>query len=290
MRLRIDLGYDGTDFHGWARQPGLRSVQGELEAALEMVIREPARLVVAGRTDAGVHARGQVAHIDVDETRAERLTARKLRGVLRRRAPDIAVHAIAAAPTGFDARFGAVSRRYEYRVRDEASRRDPLAARFTAEVPTTLDLSAMQRASEELIGLQDFSTFCIPREGATAVRDLQRFDWQIAPDGVFVASIVADAFCHSMVRSLVGAVVAVGSGRFGRPELIDLRDARTRTSRFAVMPAHGLSLEEIEYPPDAELAERAEQTRARRDPLEPNGPLQPLEPNQQNPLDPAEPI
>lgn len=291
-RLRLDLAYDGTEFSGWATQPGLRTVQGELEAAIAMLLRVPsdeARLTVGGRTDAGVHARGQVAHIDVDPEQLTRWTgrrrdsetgepepsllARKLNGAIRSLmrgrdgAPDIAVHSVRIAAPGFDARFSAVRRRYEYRLRAEGAKRDPLTARFTAEVPRALDLGAMQRAADDLLGLNDFTTFCKAREGATAVRDLLCFEWGETEDGALAARIEADAFCHSMVRALVGAVVAVGSGRISEHDLRRLRDARERSNRFAVMPAHGLSLEEIVYPPDAELAARAEQTRARRDPL-----------------------
>ena len=281
-RLRIDLAYDGTDFSGWALQPGLRTVQGELERALGVLLRtENARLTVGGRTDAGVHARGQVAHLDVTAEQFakwqgrgaadahgggdDELRARRLNGVLKRAAPDIAVHTVRVVPTAFDARFSALKRRYEYRLRGEGSRRDPLTARFTADVPRRLDLEAMQRASDELLGLQDFTTFCKAREGATAVRELLKFEWRETEDGAYAASIQADAFCHSMVRALVGSIVAVGSGRLEEQELPRLRDARERTSRFTVMPAHGLSLEEISYPEDHELAARAEQTRARRD-------------------------
>lgn len=284
IRLRFDLSYDGTDFSGWAVQPGLRTVQGELERAIAVLLRTDAvRLTVAGRTDAGVHARGQVAHLDVTpeqfakwqgrgsaagtERADAELRARRLNGVLGRSAPDAVVHSVRAVPDAFDARFSALRRRYEYRLRDQSSRRDPLTARFTADVPRRLDVAAMQRASDELLGLQDFTTFCKAREGATAVRELLRFDWRIADDGAIVAAIEADAFCHSMVRALVGAAVAVGSGRIDEAEVPVLRDARARTSRFTVMPAHGLSLEEIAYPADDELAARAEQTRARREDL-----------------------
>ena len=286
-RFRLDLAYDGTGFSGWAAQPGLRTVQGELEAAISVLLRTgEARLTVAGRTDAGVHARGQVAHLDVPETARERLTARGLNGVLARAvrserdgrrcaghraaspSPDIAIHSVREVPVAFDARFSALRRRYEYRLRGEGMRRDPLTARFTADVPRILDLAAMQRASDELLGLNDFTTFCKAREGATAVRDLICFEWRVAEDGAYAARIEADAFCHSMVRALVGAVVAVGSGRISERELVSLRDARERTSRFTVMPAHGLSLEEIAYPADDELAARAVQTRARRAPLD----------------------
>ena len=280
VRLRLDLAYDGTDFSGWATQPGLRTVQGELERAIATLLRVPeARLTVGGRTDAGVHARGQVAHLDVtpgqlakwtgrpSDTAADEVRARRLNGVLKRGAADIAIHGVREVPPAFDARFSALRRRYEYRLRGEGMRRDPLTARFTAAVPRRLDLSAMQFASDELLGLNDFTTFCKAREGSTAVRDLLSFEWRETEDGAYAARIEADAFCHSMVRALVGAVVAVGAGRIGHDELVALRDARERTSRFTVMPAEGLSLEEIAYPADAELAARAEQTRARRDPL-----------------------
>lgn len=283
-RLRLDLAYDGTGFSGWASQPGLRTVQGELEAALTVLLRgagrggpgrsaeaglaagSTARLTVGGRTDAGVHARGQVAHLDVGEDAVARITARRVNGVLKHAdASDIEVHSVRAVPEAFDARFSALRRRYEYRLRGEGSRRDPLTARFTADVPRPLDIEVMRRASHSLLGLRDFTTFCKAREGATAVRKLLRFDWRETEDGALAAAIEADAFCHSMVRALVGAVVAVGSGRITGDELRELHAARERTSRFAVMPAHGLSLEEIAYPADEELAARAEQTRARRE-------------------------
>ncbi|MBS3183397.1 tRNA pseudouridine synthase A [Leucobacter manosquensis] len=287
VRLRLDLSYDGTDFSGWAAQPGLRTVQGSLEGALAMLLRvdDPAsvRLTVGGRTDAGVHARGQVAHLDVTPAQLEkwtarrrpeepaweapelaRLRARKLTGIVSRAAPDVVVHAAHVVPAAFDARFSALRRRYEYRLIGAGMRKDPLVARYTAEVPRPLDFDAVQRASDELLGLNDFTTFCKAREGATAVRDLLRFEWRRAEDGAYAARIEADAFCHSMVRALIGAVVAVGSGRIDHEELVALRDARARTSRFTVMPAHGLSLEEIAYPPNDALEARAAATRARR--------------------------
>lgn len=275
-RLRLDLAYDGTDFSGWAKQPGLRTVEGEIEAGLALILQtEPGevRLTVGGRTDAGVHSRGQVAHIDVS---GEQLAtwnksdamARRLNRVVSRSAPDVVIHSVREVPAAFDARFGALRRRYEYRVRPGQARRDPLTARFTADFTRDLDLGVMQQASADLLGLQDFTTFCKAREGATAVRELLTFEWRETSDGAFAARIEADAFCHSMVRALVGSIVAVGSKRISGAELRDLRDARERTSRFTVMPAKGLSLEEIVYPADDELEARAAQTRARRDSLD----------------------
>lgn len=273
MRLRLDFGYDGTDFHGWAMQPALRTVQGELEAALSVLLGEAQtpRLTVAGRTDAGVHARRQVAHLDVVEDQARRVTARRLNGVLARLREkpiaEILVHDVSEVSEAFDARFSAVSRRYQYRLWSAEAQRDVLNMRFTAEVPSPLNLELMRAASAELTGLRDFTSFCKAREGSTAVRELQIFEWIETADGAYAATLQADAFCHSMVRALVGAVVAVGSQRITLQDLVRIRDDRARTSHFTVMPAHGLTLEEVVYPEADELAVRAEQTRARRDPL-----------------------
>lgn len=282
-RLRFDLAYDGTEFSGWAKQPGLRTVQGEFEQALERLLRAERasiQVTVGGRTDAGVHARGQVCHLDVTAAQLPRflgrqetleratnptLSTRGLNGILRRNgAGAIVVHRIAPVPRTFDARFSALSRRYEYRVRPAGVPQDPLTRVFTANVPNELDLSLMQAYSASLVGLRDFATFCKAREGATTIRTLTAFEWATAPDGVLVARIEADAFCHSMVRSLIGAVVAVGSGRLTIAELDALVADRKRSSHFTVMPAHGLSLEEIRYPADEELEARATQTRAKR--------------------------
>lgn len=283
VRLRFDLAYDGTEFSGWAKQPGLRTVQGEFERALEMLMRsEPAsvQVTVGGRTDAGVHARGQVCHLDVTAEQLHRfvrrpeiledgtsptLSTRGLNGILRRNgAGAIVVHRVARVPVAFDARFSALSRRYEYRLRPANAPQDPLTRFFTANVPNELDISLMQAYSASLVGLRDFATFCKAREGATTIRTLTAFEWTTAPDGVLVARVEADAFCHSMVRSLIGAVVAVGSGRLTVTELDALVADRKRSSHFTVMPAHGLSLEEIRYPAEHELAARALQTRAKR--------------------------
>lgn len=267
MRFRLDLGYDGTDFHGWARQPGLRTVQGEIEQALKLILRtDDIALTVGGRTDAGVHARGQVAHLDIDTDRDDSVSAHKLNSVLRHSAPDIVVHSVTQVSDAFDARFSATSRRYEYRLRDRTTNVDPLSMRYTTVVPVTLDLPRMHEATEQLTGLRDFTTFCKAREGATAIRTLTTFDISQEADEAFVVELEADAFCHSMVRALVGAIVAVGSGRLSIDQLAELRDARQRTSSITVMPAHGLTLQKINYAAEHEWQKRAEQTRARRIP------------------------
>jgi tRNA pseudouridine38-40 synthase len=274
VRLRLDIAYDGTEFSGWARQPGRRTVQGDLEAALATVLRldEPPRLTVAGRTDAGVHARGQVAHLDV---RLDGLSApdhdgapdgagfaRLLRSVNGVLAGDVGVRELAVAPAGFDARFSAVARRYSYRVADGWL--DPLRRRDTLLHGHALNLDAMNEAAHELLGEHDFAAFCRRRDGATTVRGLLAFEWRRDDAGVAVARVEADAFCHSMVRSLVGAVLAVGDGRFDVRWLRSLLDARVRDSAVPVVGPHGLTLEEVRYPDDEWLAERAHATRQLR--------------------------
>lgn len=277
IRLRLDIAYDGGNFAGWGAQPALRTVQGELESALATVFQRygaAPRLTVAGRTDAGVHATGQVAHLDLtaaqlaslDERRgqsgAESL-ARRLNGIAGL-SSDVVVLSSALAPAGFDARFSAVWRRYEYRVGDASIARNPLLRGHVLSYPTPLDVEAMDAAAHALLGLHDWATFCKPREGSTTIRTLQDFSWRRLDDGVLLAEVRADAFCHSMVRSLVGACIAVGEGKLAVGDLVTLRDAETRTSAFKVAPAKGLTLVEVGYPADDELATRAEQTRARR--------------------------
>lgn len=274
-RLRLDIAYDGAAFSGWARQPGLRTVQGALEAALATVFTrwgEPPLLTVAGRTDAGVHATGQVAHVDLSPSQWEALGAKRspLESLVKRlngiAAPegDVVVTRASVAPDGFDARFSPLWRRYSYRIADADAPRDPRRRGHTVWHPTRLDPAAMERGALRLLGLHDFATFCKPREGATTIRTLQEFRWDREPDGVLVARLQADAFCHSMVRAMVGATIAVGEGRFGADRLEELRVAETRTSEFKVAPAKGLTLTEVGYPADEELAARATQTRARR--------------------------
>ncbi|MFT4281547.1 tRNA pseudouridine(38-40) synthase TruA [Microbacterium sp.] len=273
MRLRLDLAYDGTGFRGWARQPGLRTVQGTLEAAIARILGGAPTLVVAGRTDAGVHASGQVAHLDLTESQQARLAqgrnpdpaalAARLTGVLGQY-PDLAVHRSALAVPGFDARFSAVWRRYSYRIADRATGYDPLDRLRTTTVNATLDVDAMDEAARSLIGLHDFAAYCKWRDGATTIRTLLEFDWHREDDGVLVANVKADAFCHSMVRALVGACVSVGQGRLTPGDVVEIREAGERTSETKVLAARGLTLAEVGYPADDLLALRAEQTRARR--------------------------
>ena len=279
MRIRLDIAYDGTHFRGWARQPGLRTVQGTLEDALARIVGGEPRLVVAGRTDAGVHASGQVAHVDLDDAQVSRLPRRRrdgdetdavgalagrIRGVLGAY-PDVTVSRTVAAPDGFDARFSAVWRRYVYRIADRGTGYDPLDRARTTTVGAYLDVEAMDAASRSLIGLHDFAAYCKAREGATTIRTLLEYDWHRDAEGVLIAHVRADAFCHSMVRALVGACVAVGEGRIDIDRVVAIRDAGARLPDTKVLAARGLVLAEVGYPADELLASRAEQTRNRRD-------------------------
>ena len=274
LRIRLDLGYDGTEFSGWAAQPGLRTVEGELSAALATMLRspDPIRLTVAGRTDAGVHARGQVAHVDPDpaawaalpgrsDRTAQAAALSRLRGILP---SDVVVRAVTVAATGFDARFSALRRRYLYRLCDDPAAADPLRRRDTVVTKRALDVDAMQAAAQHLLGLHDFGAFCRKRAGATTVRTLLDYSWRRAPDATLEATVVADAFCHSMVRSLVGVIVPVGEGRRPVEWPAQVLVAAVRDPGVAVMPPHGLSLEEVVYPDDAGLAARADEARAVR--------------------------
>ncbi|MET3961215.1 tRNA pseudouridine38-40 synthase [Marmoricola sp. OAE513] len=272
MRLRLDLAYDGSAFHGWARQPGLRTVQGELEAALDTVLRTSGTtLTVAGRTDTGVHARGQVAHVDLDDDALDRMSTRaepastdallrRVNGVV---AADVRLHRVAEAPAGFDARFGALWRRYAYRIADDPALVDPLSRSHVVAWPRALDLDAMNEASAHLLGLHDFAAFCKKRAGATTIRSLTGLGWERV-DGILVATVQADAFCHSMVRSLVGALTVVGEGRREAAWLAEVLSAKERDSAIIVAHAHGLTLEEVAYPEDADLEAQATGARRRR--------------------------
>ena len=268
VRLRIDLSYDGSGFSGWAAQPGRRTVEEVLAAALGRVLRLPCPpgLTVAGRTDAGVHARGQVAHADVPADgwppgAYPGPPAARLAGVLP---ADVRVHAVGVAPEGFDARFSALWRRYSYRVCDDPARADPLRRHETLWSFRRLDEAAMNEAARSCLGEHDFAAFCRRRPGATTIRTLRRLEWHRDAHGIAVATVVADAFCHHMVRSLAGALLAVGEGRRPPGWLAAVLAAAVRDPAVRVLPPHGLCLEEVGYPPPAELAARAAQTRQPR--------------------------
>lgn len=303
LRWRWDVAYDGTDFHGWARQPGLRTVEQTLADAIGTILHSGSAvdLVCAGRTDTGVHARGQVVHVDVpiasllgvdpsvridpsigiDDVVAgdvARTLLRRIDGVLP---PDVAVRGLRPVSGDFDARFSALSRRYAYRVSDTPESSDPLRIRDVLDLPRRLDLEAMNRAAEHLLGEHDFAAFCRRRATpgerqagerqdrpvATTVRRLLTCTWTRDSGGRAVLDIRADAFCHSMVRAIVGALIAVGEGRRDPSWVPEVLAAGVRDPGVRVMPARGLTLEEVVYPPPEEWARRQASTRSVRTPL-----------------------
>lgn len=235
---------------------------------------DPPPLVVAGRTDAGVHARGQVVHLDVDDEAFAALPGRssrspeeslvaRLAGVLP---ADVVVRAARVVPASFDARFSATGRRYAYRIADAPHRPDPLVRHQVAWVRARLDEQAMAAAARPLLGEHDFAAYCRPRPQASTVRTLRRLDVVREPDpsGLLLLELEADAFCHHQVRALAGALVAVGVGRRGVQWPASVLAAGRRDGGVHVALAAGLTLEGVDYPDDHLLAEQAERTRRRR--------------------------
>ncbi|WP_335341922.1 tRNA pseudouridine synthase A [Bifidobacterium moraviense] len=302
IRLRIDFGYDGGAFYGWAKQPALRTVQGEFEAALAKILRLPAddprlRLTVAGRTDTGVHALHQVCHLDVDDAAIAACVGHMdvepveaLRRRLTRVLPsDIALHRVSVAPEGFDARFSALERTYVYRVCDAGTLRDPRMRGFVLRVDDALDVDAMNEAAAMTIGLHDFGSFATPNPGGTTIREVKYAHWDRVPvrplvaagpdavsdavahyvtptaeSGLLCFTIVADAFARNMVRSLVGACLRVGTGRRDVAWFRGKMAEPKREGESGPCPPQGLTLEHVAYPPDDRLAARAEAIRAVR--------------------------
>jgi tRNA pseudouridine38-40 synthase len=271
IRLRLDIAYDGTEFAGWASQTGQRTVAGVIDETLTTVFRTPVLTRAAGRTDAGVHAAGQVAHVDVPADavghaypRSPRAGEPEFLPLVRRLSrflpADVRVLDITRAAAGFDARFSALRRHYEYRLSTAPYGVEPQQARFITAWPRALDVEAMSRASRDLLGLNDFAAFCRHREGATTIRELQRLDWTVDGDLV-TAHVTADAFCWAMVRSLVGALLAVGEHRREPGWCAGLLTASNRSSEFAAAPPHGLTLVRVDYPADDELEARTRVTR-----------------------------
>ena len=300
VRLRIDLAYDGTGFYGWAKQPEIRTVQGEIERVLHTILRvpegdptEPLRLTVAGRTDTGVHASHQVCHLDVSETILARCVGHMdvppvvaLTRRLQRMLPnDITIHGINEAPQGFDARFSALERTYVYRIADRSSEIDPRMRGFVLHVDDDLDLETMNQAAAMTIGLHDFGSFATPNPGGTTIREVKTAYWRRIPQrplidgemtmgeryrtpsmesGLACFTIVADAFARNMVRSLVNGCVQVGIGKRSLDWFADKMATPLREGSTGPIAPQGLTLEHIEYPDDDQLAIRAEAIRAKR--------------------------
>ena len=294
VRIRLDFAYDGSDFYGWAKQPTLRTVQGELESALHKVLRvpegdesEPLRLTVAGRTDTGVHAAHQVCHLDVSQSVLENcighmscdlLSALEYR--LRHVLPaDIAIHKVSEAPEGFDARFSALERTYVYRITDNSGFAfvDPRMRGFVLKIDYALDVDAMNQAAQMMVGLHDFGSFARPNPGGTTIREVKKAYWErigqctserlVPPleQGLLEFTIVADAFAHNMVRSLVNASVQIGMGKRTLDWFNEKIHNPIREGSTGPIAPHGLTLENVAYPPDDELGVRADAIRARRE-------------------------
>ena len=261
LRLKIKLAYDGTNFSGWAKQPDRRTVQEEFEKAFATIIRHQCDSIVAGRTDAGVHATAQIIHIDVPESTDLSDLAYRLNRLLD---IDLRVLEIEAAPEGFHARFSALRRHYQYQIVDANKAINPLDRYDRASWYRSLDLARLNEASTLLLGEHDFAAFCKFREGATTIRTLETFKWERTADGLLVAQVVADAFCYSMVRNLVGSAVCVAEGRFEPSWIAEMLANRERISDSLVFPAEGLTLVQVDYPDDAELITRAALTISRR--------------------------
>ncbi|MGW7540777.1 tRNA pseudouridine(38-40) synthase TruA [Streptomyces sp. NPDC054770] len=265
VRVRLDLSYDGTHFHGWAKQAGgKRTVQGEVEDALRVVTRSQDtvyELTVAGRTDAGVHARGQVAHVDLPAGVWEEQREKLLKRLAGRLPKDVRVWSVGEAPAGFDARFAALWRRYVYRVGDRPGGVDPLLRNHVLWHDWELDVDVMHAAAKSLVGEHDFAAYAKKREGATTIREILGFGVSRRADGVVEIEVRADAFCHNQVRSMVGALLFVGDGHRGVEWPRKVLDVGVRDSAVHVVRPHGLTLEEVAYPAADQLLERQRQAR-----------------------------
>ena len=265
-RLRIDIAYDGTNFSGWGAQPDRRTLQDLVEEAISRISRSDVASIVAGRTDAGVHATGQVIHVDVpDAMFASGLTYTDFRFKLNRILDeDVRIMLITDAPPGFHARFSALRRKYVYKILDNNDVIAPHSRFDVAPWYRPLDVDRMNEASALVLGHHDFAAFCKFREGSTTIRTLEKYDWVRSPEGLLVADVVADAFCYSMVRNLVGAVVCVADGRQDPSWISELLANKTRVSDSLVFPARGLTLYQVDYPSDDQLLERARVTVGKR--------------------------
>ena len=265
-RLRIDIAYDGTAFFGWATQPDRRTIQDLVEEAIARISRSDVESVVAGRTDAGVHATGQVIHVDLpDAVFSDDLTYLDLRYKLNRILDeDVRIMQISDAPSGFHARFSALRRIYTYKILDANEVIPPLSRYDVAPWYRPLDAELMNKASALVLGHHDFAAFCKFKEGGTTIRTLEKYQWHRDETGLLLAEVVADAFCYSMVRNLVGAVVCVADGRKDPSWMAELLANKERVSDSLVFPARGLSLTQVDYPSDQELLERAKVTIGKR--------------------------
>ncbi len=266
-RLRLDIAYDGTNFYGWGTQPDRRTIQDLVEEAISRISRVDTESIVAGRTDAGVHATGQVIHVDVPDAMFDsELNYKDFRYKLNRILDeDVRIMEITDAPAGFHARFSALRRHYVYKLIDNNHVIPPLSRHDVASWYRPLDVDCMNAASKLVVGHHDFAAFCKFREGSTTIRTLEKYEWRRTDDGLLVADVVADAFCYSMVRNLVGAVVCVADGRKDPHWMAELLANKERVSDSLVFPARGLTLYQVDYPTDDQLLERVKITVSKRE-------------------------
>ena len=252
-RLRIDLSYDGTNFAGWAKQPDQRTLQEEIEHALTVLTQSQIATIVAGRTDAGVHAEHQVIHTDVPEKTDISNFAFRLNQLLEE---DVRINSVVYAPVNFHARFTASARTYKYKIVDGGRVTPPLDRYDSAEWFRELDINLMNQGSHLLLGEHDFFAFCKFREGGTTIRNLLQFDWARDQQNYVVATIKAESFRYNMVRNLVGAAVCVGEKRFEPNWMLKTLEDKVRIPDSYVFPAKGLTLVKVEYPAESEYLTR----------------------------------
>jgi tRNA pseudouridine38-40 synthase len=245
-RLRVDLTYEGTNFSGWAKQPNERTVQEEVEKALSMITQTKVATIVAGRTDAGVHAKHQVIHTDLPTQTDINNLAFRLNQILD---ADIRVLTAQWAPDNFHARFTAISRTYQYKIIDAGKVTAPLDRHDSTEWFRPLDIELMNSGSKLLLGVHDFFAFCKFREGGSTIKNLLKFNWYRDEKDVVICEISADSFRYNMVRNLVGAAVCVGEGRFKPEWMFDTLKNKERIPDSYVFPAKGLTLISVQYPP-----------------------------------------
>lgn len=246
MRVRLTVAYDGTGFHGFAANAGVRTVGGVLASALARVLGHPVALTCAGRTDTGVHAWGQVVHFDTAVVAPDLAAVQRSVNTMLR--PAVVVREAAVVPATFDARRSATGRLYRYTVLNRPVP-DPFRAATAWHVEDPLDLGSMRLACDPLIGEHDWSSFCRkpPEPTASLVRRVRRAEWHVVDDGLLRFEIEASAFCHQMVRSVVGLLVAVGRGRVRAGQVAGILAARTRSGAPKPAPPQGLCLWSVGY-------------------------------------------
>jgi tRNA pseudouridine38-40 synthase len=269
FRFRLDLAYDGTDFYGFSKQSAYRTVAGELLSGLVKIFGEDDqdfRMRVAGRTDAGVHAQAQVLHLDLTSEQLKRI--RRGHGVAERLNkiidPDVRVISFEEADPGFHARYSALSRRYRYSIADRSVVPNPMTSRYLLEILWHLEVEPMVEVAKEFIGLRDFRAFCKERDGTTTIRRLREISVKRRSNGVIDIEIEADAFCHNMVRSVVGALMSAGSGRTSVREVRKALSGQRNENAYKVQAPQGLTLIKIAYPAKSKLAKQAELTQRTR--------------------------